>query len=157
MEDKLLFRRARPDEADALGEMALQGITYWGHDKKFPELVESLIQNEMPTSDYIHESPVYVLEEAEKCIGFYGLEDREEFVDLRYMFLDIDYIGQGYGKKLWQHAVKEAPKLGHERMRILSDPKALGFYSAMGAKQIDEHVIKPGFALGIFWFDLKTD
>lgn len=154
MEKKLLFRRARADEANALGEMTIAGVSYWGTDEEFPELVEDLRKNGLPTPDYIKESPVYVLEKEGQLIGFYGLEDREGYIEMRYLFLDTDYIGKGYGKKLWEHAVKEAKKSKFDRMRILSDPNSGDFYAAMGAKQEGEHVVKPGFVIGIFWFDL---
>ena len=154
MNKNLLFRRARADEAKDLGEMTITGVSYWGTDVEFPELVEDLRQNGLPTPDYIMESPVFVLEKDEQMIGFYGLEDHEDYIEMRYLFLDTAYIGKGYGKKLWLHAVKEAKKTKFDRMRILSDPNSGDFYTAMGAKQESEHVVKSGFVLGIFWFDL---
>lgn len=155
MVESVVFRRARGDEADVLGDLTIGGVSYWGHDVNFPELVEDLRNNDLPTAEYIEESPVYVLEEGGERIGFYGLEDRGEHVELRYMFLGTDHIGKGHGRRLWNHAVAQAEEIG-TKMRILSDPGAIGFYTAMGARMEGEQEVKPGFALGIFWYELGS-
>lgn len=100
MTEKLLFRRARPVEAETLGNMTIAGLSYWGHDKNFPDLMEDFRQNDLPSQEYIEASPVFVAEEDGKVVGYYGLYNHEDFVDLRFLFLDIDYIGKGYGKVL---------------------------------------------------------
>ena len=147
------FRPARPDEAELLGEMTIAGVSYWGHDVNFPENVEHLRQNNLPTSAYIEESPVFVLEEQGQVIGFYGLKQHDDFVDLVYMFLEPDRIGHGYGRRLWEHAVSQAARLS-DRMRILSDPGATAFYAAMGASKERELDAGHGFRLTLFWYDL---
>lgn len=156
MPKNLLFRPARPDEAEALGEMIIAGASYWGHDKNFPDLIESLRQTDMPTPEYIEAETVFIAEENGGVVGFYGLQDHEDFIDMRYLFLDTDYIGKGYGKALWLHSLEEAKKTAFERMRILSDPGAVGFYSAMGAVKERDHAVTPEFILGVFWFDLTS-
>jgi GNAT superfamily N-acetyltransferase len=152
-DDGIQFRRARPDEAQLLGEMTIQGVSHWGHDVNFPDAVEGLRRNGLPTPDYIRDSPVFVLEEAGSVTGFYGLKEHDDHVELVYMFLDPDRIGAGYGRILWEHAVGQAARLS-DRMQILSDPGSTGFYAAMGATQEGEHEAAPGFRLGVFWFDL---
>lgn len=133
--------------------MVIDGISYWGHDVNFPDAVEDLKQNNLPTPEYIEQSPVFVVEEYGNVIGFYGLRLHEDFVDLVYMFLKPDRIGGGYGRRLWEHAVSQAGQLS-ERMRILSDPGAQDFYAAMGASLERQHEAAPGFLLGVFWYDL---
>lgn len=149
------FRRARPEEAELLGAMTIKGISHWGHDVNFPELVEDLKQNDLPTPAYVEGSPVFVLEQDGDVIGFYGLRQHDDFVDLVYMFLELGAIGNGYGRVLWEHAVTQAASLS-SRMRILSDPGATGFYAAMGAELERDHEVAPGFLLGVFWYDLPT-
>ncbi|MDX1659303.1 MAG: GNAT family N-acetyltransferase [Nitriliruptorales bacterium] len=147
------FRPARPEEAELLGEMTIAGVSYWGHDVNFPENVESLRQNHLPTPEYIEESPVFVLEEDGNVVGFYGLRRHDDFVDLVYMFLETDRIGHGYGRRLWDHAVSQAAPLS-DKMRILSDPGATRFYAAMGASKERELDAGNGFRLTLFWYDL---
>jgi predicted N-acetyltransferase YhbS len=49
------------------------------------------------------------------------------------MFLDVDQIGRGLGRVLWDHAVRTARGLGASHFVIGSDPNAAPFYEAMGA------------------------
>ena len=96
---------------------------------------------------------ITVAEHDGEVIGFYGLVVEDDFVELLRMFLAIDRIGKGYGRTLWRHAVESARRHG-ERLRILADPGARGFYEAMGAELDREVEAYPGFVLGLYWYDL---
>jgi GNAT superfamily N-acetyltransferase len=150
----LSFRPARADEASQLGGLVMAGVRHWGHDVSFPEPVADLEANHLPTPEYVEESPVFVLEEDDRRVGFYGLRVHDDFVDLVYMFVDPDRIGGGLGRVLWDHAITEASQHG-SRMRILSDPGAVGFYAAMGAELEKDIEVSPGFRLGLFWYPLE--
>lgn len=156
MGEIFVIRRAQPDDADVLGQITLAGLYHWGHKENFPELMEDFKNTNLPSPDYIRESPVYVLADSDTVIGYYGLflEPEKPFVDLRYMFVHPDYIGQGFGKKLWLASLEQAKKLNYDKMRIISDPGAVDFYAAMGATRDTDHEIHPGFVLTVFWFDL---
>jgi GNAT superfamily N-acetyltransferase len=148
------FREARPDEAVALGELAMRGLAHWGHDQRFPELVEDFWRTERPTEDFVAANTVHVLEDADgTTVGFYGLRREEGFVDLVYMFVEPEAIGQGHGRRLWRHAVDVAATLD-TRMRVLSDPGAVGFYAAMGGVAERDVELRPGFSLRLYWVDL---
>jgi GNAT superfamily N-acetyltransferase len=147
------FRRADPSEADRLGEIVIAGVSHWGHDVNYPAAIESLRAEGLPTPDYVAQSPVFVLEDADGLIGFYGLGVEPDHVELIYLFLDTDRIGAGNGRRLWEHAVTEAAKHGRH-LRIKSDPMAVGFYEAMGATRGSEVEISPGFSLTTLTLDL---
>jgi GNAT superfamily N-acetyltransferase len=147
------FRRADPAEAERLGEIVISGVSYWGHDVNFPAAIEALRADGLPTADYVARSPVFVLEDGDGLIGFYGLGVEPDHVELIYLFLDTDRIGAGNGRRLWDHAVSEAARHG-KRLLIKSDPKAVGFYEAMGATRGPEVEISPGFSLTTLTLDL---
>lgn len=132
--------------------MTLAGIRHWGHDQSHPEayhgLVEGLAKEAGPENH-----PVFVLEGDGEVVGFYELRERKGHVELLRMFLRPEAIGQGYGRVLWNHAVEQAGRIS-DRMLIKSDPEAMGFYSAMGARLEKVREAAPGFSLGIFWCDL---
>lgn len=50
------------------------------------------------------------------------------------MFLDVDEIGRGLGRVLWEHAVHTARELGVSEFIIGADPNAAPFYKSMGAR-----------------------
>lgn len=149
------FRRADPTEAERLGQIVLDGVRHWGHDVKYPEAFAGLRDHGLPTAEDVATEPVFVFEDDAGLIGFYGLVVEVDFVDLRYMFLEPDRIGLGYGRMLWDHAVHEAARHG-SRLRIMSDPGAIGFYRAMGAEPEDQIEVAPGFQLTRFWYALAT-
>ena len=148
-----MFRPARPDEADLLGEIMLAGVRHWGHHENHPEAYAGLAGH-TPDGDHIEQHPTWVMEEDGEVAGFYGLVPAEDHVELLMMFLTVDRIGTGLGRRLWDHAVSEAARYG-SRMRIGSDPSATGFYAAMGAELERTVEVAPGFELSIFWYDLS--
>ncbi|MFJ2031853.1 GNAT family N-acetyltransferase [Streptosporangium sp. NPDC087985] len=52
------------------------------------------------------------------------------------LFVEPDAIGQGVGRRLFEHATATAANLGFARLTIDADPNAEPFYLAMGATQI---------------------
>lgn len=150
-----MFRRARADERALLDGMTLAGVRHWGHHEEFPEAYAGLVASlDEETGPENHQ--VYVLEERGEVLGFFELRDRGDHIELLRMFLRPDLIGEGYGRRLWLEAV-EAAGTTHRRMLIMSDPKAIGFYRAMGAEYEAGVVVAPGFELGRLWFDLAGD
>ncbi|GAA2035134.1 hypothetical protein GCM10009819_19440 [Agromyces tropicus] len=148
------FRTARPDDSAALSELTLAGVAYWGHDVNFPEAVQHLREHDLPTPEFIGSNTVEVLVDDDRSVGFYSLSQEDGFVDLVHMFLAVDLIGTGLGRRLFERATGVARGLD-ERMRILSDPEATGFYAAMGAELEREVEAAPGFRLGLMWLDLR--
>lgn len=148
------FRRARADEADMLDEMTLAGIRYWGHHERFPEAYRELADN-LPTSADIEEHLTFVVEEAGDVVAFYELREHGEDAELLRMFPRVDRIGKGYGRLMWNHAVEQAAAMG-DRMLIMSDPEAVGFYAAMGAVLEKKLELASGMSLGVMWYDLTS-
>jgi GNAT superfamily N-acetyltransferase len=150
-----ILRRAEPTEAGRLGDIVLAGVRYWGHHLTHPDAIESLRTTGLPTADYVARSPVFVLEDADGLVGFYGLGLEDDHVELIYLFLETDRIGAGHGRQLWDHALVEAARY-RNRLFIKSDPRAVGFYAAMGAVQGADVEISPGFFLTTFTYDLDA-
>ena len=71
-----------------------------------------------------------------KIIGFYLLA--AEGSRLEHLWIVPDRIGTGVGRKLFNHAVRQAAALGASTMEIEADPHAEGFYKHMGAKRAGE-------------------
>jgi N-acetylglutamate synthase-like GNAT family acetyltransferase len=86
--------------------------------------------------DYIADAPVFVLEEDGRVVGFYGLREQGDELDLTYLFIEPQVTNRGYGKQLWEHMVETASRLGFQRISIESDPYAEAFYKRMGARRV---------------------
>ena len=130
---EIRIRPALPEEAQLLSELALRAKGHWGYDQDFLEACRSELTL---TPDYIAASPVFVLEEEAQVIGFYGLREQGNELELLYLFVEPSAINRGYGKRLWKHAVELAAKRGFREISIESDPYAEAFYRAMGAQHV---------------------
>ncbi len=95
-------------------------------------------------------------DELGEVIGFYELRDRGDHMELLRMFLRPELIGEGYGRKLWEHATTEAAR-SHQRLLINSDPGAAAFYQAMGAEAERTVEPVPGFVITVLWHTLNPD
>jgi GNAT superfamily N-acetyltransferase len=131
------LRRARPEEADLLSDLALRSKGLWGYPTDFLEACRAELTL---SADYIKASPVFVLEEEERgvVVGFYGLHEQGSELELLYLFVEPSATNRGYGERLWKHAVEMAATLGFQKIKIESDPYAEAFYQAMGARRIGD-------------------
>jgi GNAT superfamily N-acetyltransferase len=150
-----VIRRARPDEASVLSDLALRSKGHWGYTSVFLEACRGSLTL---SAEEVAADPVYVLEDEGNVAGFYGLAGKPPEGTLEYLFLEPGQIGQGYGRALWRHAFDTARELGFERLLIESDPNAEGFYLAVGAQRIGEveSSVQPGRLLPLLRLSLGS-
>lgn len=127
------FRRATAADAPQLSALALRSKASWGYDADFMQRVQSdfIISNA-----YVSDWPVFILEDSDRAIGFYGFRIHDGQPFLCDMWLEPLCKGTGLGRLLWSHAVATASDSGYEYFMIESDPNAEGFYRHMGAQRI---------------------
>jgi N-acetylglutamate synthase-like GNAT family acetyltransferase len=149
------IREAHPSEADALTELALRSKGHWGYDQEFLRDCRSDLAL---APAFISSSPVFVLEDEGSIAGFYSLSGAGAEVELLHLFVEPWAIGRGYGKLLFQHAVETARSLNFERVLIGSDPFALDFYEAMGARRVGEvsSPVRPGRKIPLLHYQLLS-
>lgn len=150
------IRRAVPEEAPLLSELALRSKGHWGYDAAFLESCRDALAL---SPAEVELSPVYVsLDCAGSITGYYRLISRSDGVaELDALFVEPLAIGQGVGRRLWQHAVDLATRLGFAALEFQSDPHAVGFYLAMGAERCgdSESTVTPGRMLPLMCYSLR--
>ncbi|MGK4578919.1 GNAT family N-acetyltransferase [Kitasatospora sp. HPMI-4] len=127
----VLIRAARTDEAGFLGELALRSKAYWGYDEAF--LAACRDELTVPASRL---ESTAVAERDGRILGFVTLEGSPPAGDLGMLFVEPHAIGQGVGRRLFEHAAATARGLGFTRLTVEADPHAEPFYLAMGATRI---------------------
>ncbi len=154
--ERARIRPARAGEAGLLSDLALRSKAHWGYDAEFLEACRAELT--IP-ADYITNAPVFVLEEDGRVVGFYGLREQGTELELLYLFVEPAAIGGGHGKRLWEHAVETAVRLGFQKISIESDPYAEAFYLAMGARRVGEvpSSLRAGRALPLLEFSLDPE
>ncbi|MFE4946967.1 GNAT family N-acetyltransferase [Streptomyces sp. NPDC056641] len=129
------IREARPDEAPALSALVLRSKAHWGYDDAFL----AACRDELTIS--AGEVTVRRLTVAEdgasgEALGVASLEGRAPDGTLGLLFVEPHAIGRGIGRALYAHVLDRARALGFERLTIDSDPHAVDFYRALGARPV---------------------
>jgi GNAT superfamily N-acetyltransferase len=128
----IVIRRARPAEAQQLSDIAMAAKASWGYPASFMARCRAALAVD-PAS--MVERQFHLAEDADGAIlGFYGFEPEPDGIGLSHLFVAPEAIGGGVGRRLWDHAVAEARRLGHSQLLVVSDPHAAGFYARMGAE-----------------------
>ena len=135
MANAVTIRRAIPEEAATLTQIALDAKRYWGYPEHWIQHWESDLTI---SSDFIREHHVYVADDDGEIGGFYALCVADHKAELEHMWVRPNCIGTGVGKELFLDAMERAAALNVNAVELSADPNATGFYSRMGATQIGE-------------------
>lgn len=134
------IRRARPEEAPALSQLAFVSKAVWGYDAAFMEACrDELCVTAAQIAD--PQRCFRVAEAAGKpaVLGFYQLDRIDEATaELEKLFVDPQALGQGVGRQLMAHAADWARAQGLTHITIQSDPFAEPFYRSVGAEKVGD-------------------
>lgn len=131
------IRRAKPQDAEKLSQIALAAKSYWNYPERLLVLWKKALT---VTQEIILESEVYKLTRNGDIIGFYELIMTENSAGLEHLWINPEHVRSGIGGKLFAHDLERSASLKAKTLNIKSDPKAEGFYKKMGAKRIGEEV-----------------
>ncbi len=127
------IRLANKIEGDLLTDLALRSKSYWKYSEDYLlKCRPALLVDE----DYISSWPVFVLMINGVVAGFTSLKTIKGENRLDNLWIDLPYIGKGYGKMLLFHAIEEAKKLGWDEFYLAADPGAQSFYEKFGAVKV---------------------
>jgi N-acetylglutamate synthase-like GNAT family acetyltransferase len=126
----LNIRKANAQEAELLTKLAIRSEAYWCYDSTYMKKFQSMYA---VTENFISNNPTFVLEDENEIVGFYGILINKEETSLEYLFIEPRYIGHGYGKRLWNHAIESGRTLGLKEFVIVTSPQAKDFYLKLGA------------------------
>lgn len=127
------IRKAVPNEAGKLSEIALQAKRHWGYPENW---IEHWKADLTITPEFITGNEVYVAAEDDEVVGFCALTLKEGIAELEHMWVKPEHMGAGVGRKLFIHALQRATAMNATAVEILADPNAAGFYEHLGAKHI---------------------
>ena len=125
-----VFRKATPEDAQALTGLAFRSKAHWGYPMEWMELW----REELAVSpEYVARHEVVVASLDGELAGFYGLELHGATAWLEHLWVAPERIGTGLGRRLFEHARAAAAAGGCEALELLADPNAEAFYRRMGA------------------------
>lgn len=158
MADEIRLRVAREDECRALSDLAFRSKAFWGYSRDFMEACRAELK--VLAEDIANTDRHYVLAKSKGAIlGYYAPErlSVDEY-ELEALFVEPDWIGQGIGRRLIEHAKAQAWQGGAHCLIIQGDPNAADFYRAAGGVQVGERESGsiPGRYLPVFRIELAS-
>lgn len=129
------IRRARPDEADVLTEIAHAAKRHWGYPEQW---IEQWKDDLTITPEFIAKNEMYVAVIGEEVVGCCSIVLGEARAELEHMWIKPQHMGAGVGRALFLHAKERAARVGMKLLELSADPNAEGFYERMGATRIGE-------------------
>jgi GNAT superfamily N-acetyltransferase len=129
--------RAKPEDADALTEIAHAAKRHWGYPERWIESWRDILTMR---PEFIAANVAYSAIAEGRAVGFYLLTTESDGLHLDHLWIAPNAMGRGIGRALFDHAVTQARRLGHRTLQIEADPNAEGFYERMGARRVGEAV-----------------
>jgi GNAT superfamily N-acetyltransferase len=133
----IVIRRARPDEADVLTQIAFSAKRHWGYPERWMELWKPQLTF---GPEYFEENESWVAEIDQTAIAFYTLLEKQGNAWIENLWVSPERIGKGVGMRLFLHAVEQARGRGFQNLQLEADPNAIGFYEKMGMKRAGERI-----------------
>lgn len=128
-----LIRRARPQEARDLRELAHRAKAHWPYSTEFLERTRPLLRLD-PVD--VATQQVWVMDDRGAVVGWHRVTFHGSRAELEDLWVEPALIGTGRGRRLFEHAVQVATERGATALEWDAEPYAQGFYEAMGGREI---------------------
>jgi GNAT superfamily N-acetyltransferase len=124
--------RAKPEDADALTEIAHAAKRSWGYPEHWIEAWRDILTMR---PDFIAVNIAFCATEENRIIGFYVLTTEDDGLHLDHLWIHPSSMLRGIGRALFEHATEQAKAAGFDTIKIEADPNAERFYERMGAQR----------------------
>lgn len=153
MKPNLEYIAAVPEDSELLSKTAVDSKKIWGYPDELIQLWKTDLE---VTPNYILKNTVVKVFDGEKFIGFFALKTEEENTELDHLWLTPGNTRQNYGRMMFEYIRLYLSSIEVEKMTLLAEPNAKGFYDKMGGEVIGEFESKlSGRFLDIYEFKIK--
>lgn len=128
-----VVRPARPEEADELRALAHRSKAHWPYDAAFLDRVAPML---VLTPAEIRRDEVHVLEVDARVVGWHRVSVHGPHAELEDLWVEPSFIGAGWGRILFAHAVDVAHSHDATALEWDADPYAQPFYERMGGLEV---------------------
>lgn len=129
----IVFIESSVDDIDELNNIAFLSESYWGHNKNMMDIFKKEYRL---TRKYLKNNEVFNMVLDESIIGFYAFNMTQEIPELEYFYLKPEYIGKGYGRKLWNEAIEFCKNNKIKTFVFVAGTEVKNYYLKMGAEVI---------------------
>lgn len=147
-----MIRRARPNEADRLREIAIAAKAHWGYE--LDQVRDWAAQGDF-SAESLRTKEFYVAKEGGRVVAFASLIPQGGVAVLDDLWVEPAAMGAGLGTELFRFAAERAAELGARRLEWEAEPHAVGFYERMGGRHLrDSEPSEWGRILPVMGIDL---
>ena len=119
-----------------INELILRSKASWGYTREQLDLWKAGLK---VTKADVAARYFFLGKITNRTILLYSLSEQSSTsCELEDCWVDPDFRGKGFGRAIFDDIGVQMKRRGWERMRIVSDPFAAGFYRKMGAAQVGE-------------------
>ena len=132
---RIEIRRAKPEEANTLSEIAVAAKRHWNYPETW---IEKWRDDLTISPDFVREHEMFVAVIGGQLAGCCALVMTEGLAEIEHMWIRPEHMGSGVGRALFDRARRRAEEHGANMLELSADPHAEGFYERMGAQRIGE-------------------
>jgi GNAT superfamily N-acetyltransferase len=147
-----VFKESSINDVDELNSIAFLSESYWGHGK---DLMEIFKKEYSLTQEYLRNNKVFNMILDGNIIGFFAFNMSQEIPELEYFYLKPEYIGKGYGRKLWKEAIEFCKNNKIKVFVFVAGAEVKNYYLKMGAEVIKTLPSKLDAKRKIYAFEMK--
>lgn len=131
--------KASLEDAFLLGSIAQKAKVHWGYPAEWLALWKDDLSF---TKDFLNRHFVLVLKIDSQIIGFCVIIEEPDHFTIAHCWVLPENLGNGHGSQLLKRALSD-PYFENQKIQVLSDPNAVGFYEIFGFKTIQMIPGKP--------------
>lgn len=132
---RLQFRRAMPDDAGALSDLAFRSKASNGYDAAFMEACRAELRYSATT---MAAGEAWLAMTGGELAGFIDVRLQDGVAEVFAMFVEPGLKRRGAGEALWRQVELIARRVGVDTVMLDADPAAVPFYEAMGCTVVGE-------------------
>jgi GNAT superfamily N-acetyltransferase len=148
----IVFIESSVDDIDELNNIAFLSESHWGHDKNMMAVFK---EEYRLTQEYLKNNKVFNMMLGGNIIGFYAFNMTQEIPELEYFYLKPEYIGMGYGRKLWDEAIEFCKNNKIKTFVFVAGSEVKKYYLKMGAEVIKTLPSRLDAKRKIYKFEMK--
>ncbi|KAA3640753.1 MAG: GNAT family N-acetyltransferase [Proteobacteria bacterium] len=127
------IRGAKVEEYELLSSIALKSKAHWGYSSQDLARWE---QDLTVTAASVAKQPTFIAQIDGDVAGFFQLSIASGVPELEHFWVRPGFMGEGVGRALLGHALREVANRGYDELFIDADPNAEDFYVACGAERV---------------------